>query len=82
MKCHWNAIFSLQMLEESEHRRIDLLSTFLLYPVTTARKDDLAEVGDELLKRATAIFFLTYLSSGVYLKRHKSSRGTKTRRRE
>ena len=65
MKCHWRAISGLQMLEESEHRSIDLLSALRLYPVTAARKDDLAEVGFGLLHAFDPSAHPRYLQDGV-----------------
>ena len=62
------------MLEKGKYFRIDLLSTLVLYPVTTARKDDLAEVGDELLYAFDPSAHPRYLQDGVLVTPQKEGR--------
>ena len=55
----------LQSLEEGKYCCIDLLGALLLYPVTTARKGRLAEVGDELLHAFDPSAHPRYLQGGI-----------------
>ena len=62
------------MLEKGKYFRIDLLSTLVLYPVTTARKDDLAKVGDELPHAFDPSAHPRYLQDGVLVTPQKEGR--------